>query len=80
MKVLKELLENTFRQLLQKHELSVKYQKFKIPVIRKIHRNAKKFSCIKLYKKEERKYYESPNMNNVLDNKEFRKAITERCI
>ena len=44
MKVLKELLENTFRQLLQKHELSVKYQKFKIPVIRKIHRKQRNFS------------------------------------
>ena len=38
---------------------------------------SKEIFCIKLYKKEERKYYESLNMNNVLDNKKFPKTMKE---
>ena len=38
---------------------------------------SKEIFCIKLYRKEERKYYESSNMNNVLDNKKFPKTVTE---
>ena len=38
---------------------------------------SKEIFCIKLYKKEERKYYKSLNMNNVLDNKKFPKTMKE---
>ena len=38
---------------------------------------SKEIFCIKLYNKEERKYYDSSNMNKALNNKKFWKFMTE---
>ena len=55
-------------------QLETKYLKTETQTDLKLYKKHKNF-CSKLYKKERRKYYESLNMKNVLDSKNFWKMI-----
>ena len=55
-------------------QLEPKYLKTKTQNDLKLYKNNKKF-CSKLYKRERRKYYESFDMKNILDSKEFWKTM-----
>ena len=55
-------------------QLETKYLKTETQTDLKLYKKHKNF-CSKLHKKERRKYYESLNMKNVLDSKNFWKMI-----
>ena len=55
-------------------QLETKYLKTKTQTDLKLYKKYEKF-CSKLYKRERRKYYESLDMKNVLDSKEFWKTM-----
>ena len=55
---------------MRRSQFGTKYLKTDLKLYKK-HKNF----CSKLYKKERRKYYESLDMKNVLDSKEFWKTM-----
>ena len=59
---------------MHRYQLETKYLKTKTQTDLKLYKKHKNF-CSKLYKRERRKYYESLDMKNVLDSKEFWKTM-----
>ena len=59
---------------MRRSQLETKYLKTETRTDLKLYENHKNF-CSKLYKSKRRKYYESLDMKNVLDNKEFWKTM-----
>ena len=59
---------------MRRSQLETKYVKAKSQQTLKLYKKHKNF-CSKLYKMERRKYYESLNMKNVLESKEFWKTM-----
>ena len=62
------------KAIMRRSQLETKYLKTKIQTDLKLYKKHKNF-CSKLYKRERRKYYESLDMKNVLDSKEFWKTM-----
>ena len=62
------------KAIMRRSQLETKYLKTKIQTDLKLYKKHKNF-CSKLYKRERREYYESLDMKNVLDNKEFWKTM-----
>ena len=60
--------------IIRRSQLETKYLKTKTQTDLKLYKKHKNF-CSKLYKRERRKYYESLDMKNVLDSKEFWKTM-----
>ena len=58
------------KAIMRRSQLETKYLKTKTQTDLKLYKKHKNF-CSKLYKRERRKYYESLDMKNVLDSKEF---------
>ena len=58
------------KAIMRRSQLETKYLKSKTQTDLKLYKKHKNF-CSKLYKRERRKYYESLDMKNVLDSKEF---------
>ena len=59
---------------MRRSQLETKYLKTKTQTDLKLYKKHKNF-CSKLYKKERRKYYESLDIKNVLDSKNFWKTM-----
>ena len=59
---------------MRRSQLETKYLIIETRTDLKLYENQKNF-CSKLYKSERRKYYESLDMKNVLDNNEFWKTM-----
>ena len=59
---------------MRRFQLETKYLKIKTQTDLKLYKNHKNFSS-KLYKRGRKKYYESLDMKNVLDKKEFLKMM-----
>ena len=62
------------KTIMRRSQLEPKYLKTKTQTNLKLYKNYKNF-CSKLYKRERRKYYESFDMKNILDSKEFWKTM-----
>ena len=62
------------KAIMRRSQLETKYHKTKTQTDLKLYKKHKNF-CSKLYKRERRKYYESLDLKNVLDSKEFWKTM-----
>ena len=67
-------ITKTLKAIMRRSQLETKYLKTKTQTDLKLYKKHKNF-CSKLYKRERRKYYESLDMKNVLDSKEFWKTM-----